>query len=130
MRLPNSSARSAPTYRAAIAVADFRLSDARIVVAREYGFAQWTALEQRIEANALARALLAAIQADDRDAAATCMVLNQDLETGFDGDPQAALGQRPLVEAVELIAVTVALVDRRSAVDPLRERARRKLAFV
>ena len=47
----------------------FRLADAQLVVAREYGFAHWTELKQRIEANALARELLAAIHADDRDAA-------------------------------------------------------------
>src|SRR5581483_4155172 len=47
----------------------FRLADAQLVVAREYGFAHWAELKQRIEANALAHELNAAIRADDRDAA-------------------------------------------------------------
>ena len=40
------------------------------------------------------------------------------------GDPQAVLGERPLVEAVELVAVAVTLVNRARAVDALGERAR------
>ena len=51
----------------AIAAAAPRLSDAQLVIAREYGFAHWPELKQRIEANSLARALQAAIRADDRD---------------------------------------------------------------
>ena len=53
----------------AIAAAAFRLSDAQLVIAREYGFAHWTELKQRIEANSLAHALDEAIRADDRAAA-------------------------------------------------------------
>src|SRR5262245_49064989 len=62
-----------PKYRSAensaLAVAPFRLSDAQLVLAREYGFANWSALKQRIESNSLAQSLAAAIRADDRDAA-------------------------------------------------------------
>jgi len=47
----------------------FRLSDAQLVIAREYGLAHWTELKQRIEANSLAKALIAAIHADDRTGA-------------------------------------------------------------
>ena len=50
-----------------IAAASFRLSDAQLVIAREYGFAHWTALKQRVEANSLAHALQVAIWAEDRD---------------------------------------------------------------
>src|SRR5918993_2357595 len=53
---------------AAIATGPFRLADAQLVVAREYGFAHWAELKQRIEANSPARALALAIRADDRDA--------------------------------------------------------------
>jgi hypothetical protein len=52
---------------AAIAAAALRLSDAQLVIAREYGFAHWAEMKQRIEANSLAHALQAAIRADDRD---------------------------------------------------------------
>src|SRR4051794_19936702 len=46
----------------AIATGPFRLSDAQLVIAREYGFAHWTELKQRIETNAPAHALLVAIR--------------------------------------------------------------------
>src|SRR5262245_32122937 len=45
-------------------------------------------------------------------------------------DAQAVLGQRALVEAVELVAMTVALVDERRAVYALRQRSWRQLARV
>ncbi len=48
--------------------ATFRLSDAQLVIAREYGFSHWTELKQRIDANSVARALDTAIRADDREA--------------------------------------------------------------
>jgi hypothetical protein len=35
----------------------FRLSDAQLVLAREYGFAHWTELKERINANSVAGAL-------------------------------------------------------------------------
>src|SRR5262245_52793604 len=46
------------------------------------------------------------------------------------GNPKAALGQCPLVQAVELIAVAMTLVDRRRAVDAVRQGSRRQLAGV
>lgn len=52
----------------ALAVAPFRLNDAQLVIAREYGFAHWTELKRRIDANSPARALAAAIHANDREA--------------------------------------------------------------
>src|SRR5438128_11449052 len=45
-------------------------------------------------------------------------------------DAKAVLGERPLVQTVELVAVTVALVDEVAAVDALRERSGRELAGV
>jgi len=52
---------------AAIRAATFRLSDAQLVIAREYGFAHWTQLKERIHSNSLAGILQTAIRADDRD---------------------------------------------------------------
>src|SRR5262249_61732283 len=46
------------------------------------------------------------------------------------GDHQAALGERPLVEAIELVAVTVALVNDRLAVEVERPRPGPELAGV
>jgi hypothetical protein len=48
-----------------VAVGPFRLSDAQLVIAREYGLAHWAELKQRIAANTAARALDAAIRAND-----------------------------------------------------------------
>ncbi|HET7346514.1 MAG TPA: ankyrin repeat domain-containing protein, partial [Acidobacteriaceae bacterium] len=45
---------------------NLKLSDAQLVVAREYGFSSWAMLKQRIGAEAPARALCDAIWADDR----------------------------------------------------------------
>src|SRR5262245_14226783 len=40
------------------------------------------------------------------------------------GNPQAVFGERALVEAVELVAMPMTLVDRRLAVDAVRQRPR------
>jgi len=53
---------------AALAAAKLRLSDAQLVVAREYGLPSWSELKQRIEANPHVHALDVAIRADDREA--------------------------------------------------------------
>src|SRR5579862_4503341 len=45
-------------------------------------------------------------------------------------DAQAVLVERFLVQAVELVAVTMTLVNQRLAVDALRERSRRELARI
>jgi hypothetical protein len=45
----------------------FKLSDAQLVIAREYGFSHWTALKQRIAADGAAHALHKAIAAGDRE---------------------------------------------------------------
>lgn len=46
---------------ATIATSDFKLADAQLVVAQEYGFANWPELKHRIKANDSSRALLLAI---------------------------------------------------------------------
>jgi hypothetical protein len=48
-----------------IVSATFRLSDAQLVIAREYGFSTWAELKQRITSNPLAWALDAAIRCDE-----------------------------------------------------------------
>ena len=67
-RVRHRHPRFAAADDSAIATAPFRLSDAQLVIAREYGFAHWTELKQRIETNDSAHALLAAIGTNDRDA--------------------------------------------------------------
>jgi hypothetical protein len=92
----------------AIANGPFRLTDAELVVAREYGFARWTELEQRIETNVLAHELLAAIQADDQDAAVRIVrteprLLHLPLWSGNWGPPMshaANLGRLEIIKAM------------------------------
>jgi len=91
-----------------IATGPFRLSDAQLVIAREYGFAHWTELKQRIETNASAHALLAAIGANDRDAAVRIVreeprLLHVPLWSGNWGPPMshaANLGRLEIIEAM------------------------------
>jgi hypothetical protein len=63
----------------ALAAGPFRLSDAQLVIAREYGLAHWTALKQRIAANSVAKALDAAIRTDDRDTAVRLVQIHPQL---------------------------------------------------
>lgn len=93
---------------AAIAAGPFRLSDAQLVIAREYGLAHWTELKQRIGANTAAQALAAAIRADD-EAAAVALVkqepqlLHVPLVSGNWGPPMshaANLGRLGIVQAM------------------------------
>ena len=99
-------------YRAAddstMAAASFRLNDAQLVIAREYGFAHWTALKQRVEANSLAHALEAAIRADDREAAVRLIqmqpqMLHVPVVSGNWGPPMshaANLGRLEIIQAM------------------------------
>ena len=62
-----------------LAAGPFRLSDAQLVIAREYAFAHWAELKQRIAANSLAKALETAIRANDRDAAVRLIQMRPEL---------------------------------------------------
>lgn len=92
----------------AIAAATFRLNDAQLVIAGEYGFAHWTELKQRIEANSPARALALAIRADDRETVvrlieAEPQLLHVPLVSGNWGPPMshaANLGRLEIIEAL------------------------------
>ncbi|HEX2853739.1 MAG TPA: hypothetical protein VHO24_10915 [Opitutaceae bacterium] len=57
----------------------FKLADAQLVIAREYGLPSWPALKRRIEANAWSRELAQAIRAGDRDTVRRILTLNPDL---------------------------------------------------
>jgi hypothetical protein len=101
-----------PGYRDAglsgIASAPIRLDDAQLVVAREYGFASWTQMAERIETNELALALMAAIRAGDREASVRIVhseprLLHLPLWSGNWGPPMshaANLGRLEIVEAM------------------------------
>jgi hypothetical protein len=91
----------------AIAAAVFKLSDAQLVVAREYGFANWTALKQRIALNPAAVALHEAIKAGDRDAVVAILrdnpqMLHLPVWSGNWGPPMshaANLGRLEIIKA-------------------------------
>ncbi len=89
----------------------FRLSDAQLVIAREYGLAHWTELKQRIDVNSLAKALIAAIHADDRTGAVQLIqtspqLLHIPLVSGNWGPPMshaANLGRLEIIKAMALL---------------------------
>jgi hypothetical protein len=85
-----------------------RLNDAQLVIAREYGFAHWAALKQRVEGNSLAQALDAAIRADDCGAAVRLIqiqpqMLHVPVVSGNWGPPMshaANLGRLEIIQAM------------------------------
>lgn len=102
-----------PKYRTAddatLAAAPFRLNDAQLVIAREYGFAHWTALKQRVEGNSLAQALDAAIRADDRDAAVRLIQTQPDMlhvpvTSGNWGPPMSHAANMGRLEIIKAMA--------------------------
>ena len=91
-----------------ICAAQFRLSDAQLVIAREYGFSHWTDLKERINANAAAADLDQAIRADDRDAVLRILhahpqLLHLPVWSGNWGPPMshaANLGRLEIIKAI------------------------------
>lgn len=61
------------------AIASIKLSDAQLVVAREYGLSNWSTLKRRIGAHSAANALHAAIRADDREAVVAILRANPEM---------------------------------------------------
>ncbi len=86
----------------------FRLSDAQLVVAREYGFSTWTQLKERISGHTIADALDSAIRAGDRDRVVDLLRANPNLLhvpvwSGNWGPPMshaANLGRLEIIKAV------------------------------
>jgi hypothetical protein len=91
----------------AIMAAAFKLSDAQLVIAREYGLANWAALKKRIAAHSTAGALLGAIHAGDRERVIAIVqntpgMLHLPVRSGNWGPPMshaANLGQLEIVQA-------------------------------
>jgi ankyrin repeat protein len=78
-RIRRRHPRFAKADNSVLGAGPFRLSDAQLVIAREYGFAHWAELKQRIAANSSANALATAIRADDRDAAVRLIQMRPEL---------------------------------------------------
>src|ERR1041384_7051609 len=101
-----------PRYReadlASLAAATFRLSDAQLVIAREYNFASWAALNQRIAGNQSAAELETALRAGDTEHVVALLrshppLLHLPVRSGNWGPPMsfaANLGRLDLVEAI------------------------------
>lgn len=91
-----------------IAAEPFRLSDAQLVIAREYGFAHWTELKQKIDGNTLTGLLRVAIHQGDcaevvRILRAHPHLLHVPVWSGNWGPPMshaANLGQLEIIQAV------------------------------
>ena len=107
-RIRRRHPRFAEADDSALAAGPFRLNDAQLVIAREYGLAHWTQLKQRIEVNSVAKTLEAAIRADDRDAAVRLIethpeLLDVPLRSGDWGPPMshaANLGRLEIIKAM------------------------------
>jgi hypothetical protein len=88
--------------------AEFKLSDAQLVIAREYGYRSWTQLKERIEANTATGLLLKAINDDDRETTVRLLRANPNLLhiplwNGNWGPPMshaANLGRLEIIKAV------------------------------
>jgi ankyrin repeat protein len=86
----------------------FHLADAQLVIAREYGFAHWTQLKERVHSNSAAGALDQAIRADDRETVVRLLTENPKLLhvpvwSGNWGPPMshaANLGRLDIIKAV------------------------------
>jgi ankyrin repeat protein len=93
---------------AAIGSAMFRLSDAQLVVAREYAFSNWAELKERIHSNTLSGVLETAIRADDRETVVRVLRANPKLLhipvwSGNWGPPMshaANLGRLEIIKAI------------------------------
>jgi hypothetical protein len=92
---------------ASLAGAGFKLSDAQLVVAREYGFSNWTALKQRVARHSAAGLLQDAIATGRTEAVVAILrehseLLHLPLSSGNWGPPMshaANLGQLEVVQA-------------------------------
>lgn len=98
-----------PRFRAADdATLAFRLSDAQLVIAREYGFSNWAQMKQRITSHTVVDAVDHAIRGNDRDTVVRLLRANPELlhvpvRSGNWGPPMshaANLGRLEIIEAV------------------------------
>ncbi len=108
-RIQRSHPRFAGTAPAAIAAAAFRLADAQLVIAREYNFAHWAELKQRIALQAPARDLESAICAGDGETVARLLraspaLLHLPVRSANWGPPMSFAANLGRLEIVQLVA--------------------------
>ncbi len=97
------------TSNEALAAAGLKLSDAQLVLAREYGFSNWTELKARIDAQTPAGLLDQAIRANDLEGIARLLraypeMLHLPVCNGNWGPPMSHAANLGRLEAIELIA--------------------------
>jgi hypothetical protein len=96
---------------AAAVATEFKLSDAQLVIAREYGYRSWAQLKERIDGNTVTELLLKAIGGDDRETVVRLLranpnLLHVPLWSGNWGPPMshaANLGQLEIIKAVSAL---------------------------
>jgi ankyrin repeat protein len=89
--------------------ARIKLSDAQLVIAREYGFSSWTQLKQRITANTAAQLIDKAIRSNDAKAVTQLLTAYPDLlhvsvRSRNWGPPMSHAANMGLLEMVKIIA--------------------------
>lgn len=97
--------------KAGAVAAGFKLSDAQLVIAREYGYRSWAQLKERIDANTVTGLLLKAIKDDDLEATVRLLQANPKLLyiplwSGNWGPPMshaANLGRLEIIKAVSAL---------------------------
>ena len=87
-----------------------KLSDAQLVIAREYGFSSWTQLKQRITGNTAAQLIDKAIRANDTEAVAQLLTAYPDLlhiplVSGNWGPPMSHAANLGLLDMVKTIDI-------------------------
>ena len=93
----------------AVKAASFLLSDAQLVVAREYGFTNWTQLKERVQSNSVAGLLDAAIRADNREAVVKLLgehpqLLHIPVWSGNWGPPMSHAANLGRLEIIKVVA--------------------------
>jgi hypothetical protein len=96
---------------AAVAATVFKLADAQLVIAREYGFSSWPELKRRIDGNHAAGELQRAIRADQCETVVSILRANPELLhvplwSGNWGPPMshaANLGRLAIVQAIAML---------------------------
>jgi hypothetical protein len=98
-----------PKFRSAEDLTTFRLGDAQLVIAREYGFSHWAELKQRIASHTAAGMLDRAIRASDRETVVRLLKANPHLlhipvRSGNWGPPMSHAANLGKLEIIETIA--------------------------
>ena len=112
--------KAGPNISTVTIAAEFKLSDAQLVIAREYGYRTWAQLKERINANTVTELLLKAIHEDDREGTLRLLKANPNLLhiplwSGNWGPPMshaANLGRLEIIKAVSALGAREIMITR------------------